>query len=340
MNAAPRRYDELSGSDKAAILLMCLPPEGSANVLRHLPDTSVERVTTRMLQNDQVTPEAQEQLLREATDLAAAFDYITAGGVDYANRVLTEALGPERAKELIDKLMARLKSQPFHYLNGVEGSQIATFLHNEHPQTIAVVLSYLHAHQSAEILTLLPDKLQPQVSLRLANMGTINPNTISQVEGALKKKLSTVLDTEVRSKTGGVDFLVKVLTNVDRTTEKSIMEQLETVDPELADDIKRQMFVFENLVQLDDRSMQRVLRDVDSRDLALGLRGGNTSVRDKVFANMSARAAANVREEIESSPPVRLRTIEEAQQRIVDIVRRLEEQEEITVARGGDDVLM
>jgi len=171
-------------------------------------------------------------------------------------------------------------------------------------------------------------------------MGTINPTTISQVEGALKKKLSSVLDAEVRNKTGGVDFLVKVLTNVDRTTEKSIMEQLETADPELADDIKRQMFVFENLVQLDDRSMQRVLRDVDSRDLALGLRGGNTSVRDKVFANMSARAAANVREEIESSPPVRLRTIEEAQQRIVDIVRRLEEQEEITVSRGGDDVLV
>jgi flagellar motor switch protein FliG len=340
MSAAPRRYEDLDGSDKAAVLLMCLPSDGSANVLRQLPESQVERITSRMLEHEQVSPEAQEQLLREAGDLAAAHEYVIAGGIPYAQRLLSDALGAERAQELIDRLMARLKAQPFHYLGGVEGSQIATFLHNEHPQTIALVLSHLNARQSADILTLLPEKLQPQVSLRLANMGAINPATITQVETALKKKLSTVLDSESRSKTGGVEFLVKVLTNVDRGTERSIMEDLDTVDPELAADIKRQMFMFENLVQLDDRSIQRVLRDVDSRDLALALRGANPLVRDKVFANMSSRAADNVREEIEASPPVRLRTIEEAQQRIVDVVRRLEEDEEITVSRGGDDVLL
>ncbi len=340
MNGAPRGYDELDGSDKATVLLMSLPSEESAEVLRHLTEAHVERITSRLLNHEQVSPEAQEQLLREATELAAAQEYISVGGISYAHRLLTEALGAERAQEIIDRLLARLKSEPFHYLGGVEGSQIATFLNNEHPQTIALVISHLNARQGADILTLLPEKLQPQVSLRLANMGTINPATIAQVEMALKKKLSTVLDSESRSKTGGIDFLVKVLTNVDRSTERAIMEDLDTVDPELATEIKRQMFMFENLVQLDDRSTQRVLRDVDGRDLALALRGANTQVRDKIFANMSARAADNVREEIEASPPVRLRTIEEAQQRVVDIVRRLEEEEEITVSRGGDDVLV
>jgi flagellar motor switch protein FliG len=340
VSTPPRGYDDLDGSDKATVLLMSLPAEESAGVLRHLTEDHVERITTRLLNQEQISPEAQEQLLREANDLASAQEYISVGGIPYAHRLLTEALGSERADELIDKLLDRLKARPFHYLTGVDGSQIATFLHDEHPQTIALVLSHLSARQGADILVLLPEKLQPQVSLRLANMGAITPVTITQVEVALKKKLSTVLDSEARSKTGGVDFLVKVLTNVDRSTERAIMEDLDKVDPILATEIKRQMFMFENLVQLEDRSIQRVLRDVDGRDLALALRGANTQVRDKIFANMSSRAADNVREEIESSPPVRLRTIEEAQQRVVDIVRKLEEEEEITVSRGGEDVLV
>ncbi len=339
MSLPAQRRDDLSGSDKAAALLMALPAEESASVLRHLAETHVERVTLRMLKHDSLALETQEDILREAHTLALAQDYIATGGVDYARKLLTQALGSERAGEIVDRLVATMQSQPFHYLNDVDPMQIATFVRDEHPQIVALILSYLRVNHTADVLSMLPEGLQPQVSMRLAHMDAINPVVVTQIETALRKKLSSVLQTD-KSKTGGVDFLVRVLTQVDRGTERAILEELDESSPELAADIRKQMFVFENLTMLDDRGIQRVLRDVDGKDLTLALRGGATAVRDHIFKNMSQRAAEMLREELEASPPVRLKNVEEAQQRIVAVVRRLEDEEEIVIARGGGDVMV
>lgn len=334
-----RRGDDLSGSEKAAALLMTLPTEDSAAVLRYLPPEHLEKVTARMLQYDQLSPDAQSAILKEAHELATAEQYIATGGVDFARALLSKALGPERADEIVSRLVASLEAQPFHYLNDVDPAQIANFLHGEHPQTIALILSYLNVRQTADVVSLLPYEVQAQVSMRLANIDAINPLVVTQVETALKKRLSTVLGAD-SSRTGGLDFLVKVLTQVDRSTERGILEQLDESAPELAGDIRKQMFVFDNLIMLDDRSMQRVLRDVDNRDLTLALRGANEAVRDHIFKNVSARAAETLREELETGAPVRLKMVEEAQQKIVSIVRRLEDEEEIIISRGGGEAML
>jgi flagellar motor switch protein FliG len=336
----PRRFESLKGIEKAAGLLLTLPADESAKVLRCLEESYLERLTTRLLKPDELETEVLESILQEANALVNAEDYVNRGGVEYARSLLTDALGPARAEEIITKLLNKMSSQPFHYLADVEPVQLAQFLHTEHPQIVGLALSYLTAIQSAAILALLPEKMQAQVSLRLANMDSVDPNVVAQVEAAFRKRLSSVLDTETRTRTGGMDFLVKVLTQVDRTTERAIMGQLDQMEPDLATAIKQQMFVFESLTMLDDRSIQLVLRQVDNRDLSVALRGATPALREHVFKNMSQRASSTVQEEIENSPPVRMRTVEEAQQRIVDIVRRLEDEEEIMISRGADDALV
>jgi len=329
---------ELRGSEKAAALLMTLPPEASASVMRLLSDVHVERITRNMIHRQVLAPEASEAILREAHELTDSH-HMVRGGVEYARGILRRALGEEQAEELVNRLLVAMQERPFHYLDSVEPAQVAGFLQSEHPQTIALILSYLDVQHAATILSLLPYELQAQVSMRLANLDSINPAIVAQVEGALKKRLSGVLAVD-HSKTGGIDFVVDVLTQLDRSAERSILEQLEDIAPELAGDIKRRLFVFQNLTSLDDRSIQRILRDVDSRDLALALRGASPDLRERIFKNVSQRAAEMLRDELESGPPVRLRTVEEAQQKIVSVVRRLEEEEEIVVARGGSDVML
>ncbi len=338
--ATAKRFDDMKGIDKAAGLLLALPSDDSARVLRCLEESYLERLTTRLLKAEDLPADVLDSVLREANAQVSAQEYIAKGGVEYARSLLAEAVGTERAEEIITKLLNKIKSQPFHYLADVEPIQLSQFLHTEHPQIVALALSYLTATQSAAILAMLPEKLQAQVSLRLANMDSVDPTMVSNVETAFRKRLSSVLDTESRTKTGGIDYLVKVLTQVDRSTEHSIMGQLDQLEPELAATIKQQMFVFENLTMLDDRSIQLVLREVDNRDLSIALRGATDQLRERVYKNMSQRAAASVQEEIQNSPPVRMRTVEEAQQRIVDVVRRLEDEEEIMVSRGADDVLV
>ena len=338
--ATPKRYDDMKGIDKAAGLLLALPAADSAKVLRCLEESYLERLTTRLLKSDDLPSEVMDAVLREADAQVNAQEYVAKGGVEYARSLLIEAVGADRADEIITKLLNKIKSQPFHYLADVEPLQLAQFLHTEHPQIVALAISYLTANTSASIIAMLPEKMQAQVSLRLANMDSVDPNVVAGVEAAFRKRLSSVLDTETRTKTGGIDYLVKVLTQVDRTTEHSIMGQLDQMEPDLANTIKQQMFVFESLTMLDDRSIQLVLREVDNRDLAIALRGATDQLRGRVYKNMSSRAAATVQEEIQNSPPVRMRTVEEAQQRIVDVVRRLEDEEEIMVSRGADDVLV
>jgi len=335
-----RRFDDLKGLDKAAGLLLSLPKDESAAVLRCMNENYLERLTTKLLRAEDIPMDILESVLEEAHALVRATEYIQKGGVEYARALLANAIGTSRAEEIINKLVHKMQSQPFHYLADIEPVALAQFLHTEHPQIVALALSYLTASEAAAILMLLPEKLQAQVSLRLANMDAVDPSVVAQVETAFRARLASVLDAETRTKTGGVDYLVKVLTQVDRTTERSIIGQLDLTEPDLATTIKQQMFVFENLTILDDRSMQLVLREVDHRDLAIALRGANKSLRDHVFKNMSQRAAATISEDIENSPPMRMRAIEEAQQKIVDVVRRLEDEEEILVARGADEMLV
>jgi flagellar motor switch protein FliG len=335
-----RRFDDLKGLDKAAGLLLSLPPNESSAVLRVLNDQYIERLTGKLLRAEEIPVDILESVLEEAHSLIRATEYIQKGGIEYARTLLGNAIGKDRADEIINKLVNKMQSQPFHYLADVEPVALAQFLHTEHPQIVALALSYLTANEAAAIITLLPEKMQAQVSLRLANMEAVDPAIVEKVEAAFRSRLASVLDTETRTKTGGVEYLVKVLTQVDRTTERQIIGQLDLTEPDLATAIKQQMFVFENLTILDDRSMQLVLREVDHRDLAVALRGATKSLKEHVFKNMSQRAAATITEEIDNSPPMRLRAIEESQQKIVDIVRRLEDEEEILVARGADEMLV
>ncbi len=316
----------LKGSAKAAALLMALPAQESASVMRLLSDAQVERITLNMIQMDELLPEASMAVLSEAYERSEAQPDILRGGAAYARGLLSRAMGEDQAEELIARLMTALQDRPFSYLNSIDPEQVASFLQAEHPQTIALILSYLNVRHAAATLNFLPYELQAQVSMRLASLDSINPSIVAQLENVLKKKLTGVLSVD-RNKTGGVEFVVGILAQLDRSAERSILEQLEDIAPDLAADIKKRLFVFESLSSLDDRSIQRILRDVDSRDLALALRGASATLRERIFKNVSQRAGEMLREELESGPPVRMRTVEEAQQKIVSVVRRLEEEE-------------
>jgi len=331
----------MSGQRKAAALLIALGSELSAAVLKHLPERVVEKVTLEIFGTERIPQDVKAEVLDECIEMARAQGYISSGGMEYAKQMLTQALGPQRANETLEKLVANLRSAPFDFVRLTDPTQLVGFIQGERPQTIALVLSHLPPTSAASILARLDSDVQAEVALRIATMERTTPEAVNQVEQALKKKLSSVLSQNYSS-VGGVDFLVKVLSQVNRATEKTIIQSLEMSDPALAEEVRKHMFVFEDLVKLDDRSIQRLLREIDSKDLALALRGVGEDVKEKVFKNMSSRAAQMLREDMEVAGPVRLRTVEDAQQRIVAVVRRLDEAEEIVIARGGaeDDIVV
>jgi flagellar motor switch protein FliG len=339
MPAPPRPAGALRGRQKAATLLIALGPEIAASVLRHLKESEVERLTMEIFAMEKVTEDLKDQVLEECYEMALARDFITSGGADYAREMLQQALGEQKANELLNKLVAVRQPHAFDFVRDTDPGQLISFLQNEHPQTIALILSHLEAQQAAVIMAGLPESLQSQVAMRIANMDRTPPEVVEHVERVLKRRLASVLNRDFTS-VGGIEFLVKILNKVDRGTEKSILESLEEMNPDLAAQVRKLMFVFEDLVTLDDRSLQRVLREVDPKDLALALKGASDELRKKVFRNLSTRAAAMLQEEIEMSGPVRLRQVEEAQTRIVEVVRRLDEAEEIVISRGEDDVLL
>jgi flagellar motor switch protein FliG len=256
--------------------------------------------------------------------------------VDYAREILEGALGGEKGGEIMDRILAGSQSLPFDFVKSSDPSQLLNFIANEHPQTIALVLSHLNPQQAATVLGALPTDQQSDIARRIATMGQTSPEVIRQVESSLREKMSSFIVEDV-TLSGGVDFLVKVIQNVDRGTEKTILDFLDESAPELSDEVRKGMFLFEDIGGLDDRSIQRILRDVDSKDLTIALRGSGDELKEGVFRNMSGRAADILREEMDMSGPVRLRNVEEAQQRIVNIIRKLEEAEEIVVTRGGED---
>ncbi|KNZ70887.1 flagellar motor switch protein FliG [Thermincola ferriacetica] len=329
----------LTGKQKAAILLISLGPEISAQIFKHLRDEDIEQLTLEIANIRKVPTEVKEEIINEFHELLVAKEYIASGGIDYAKEVLEKALGNQKALEIINRLTATLQVKPFDFVRKTDPSQLLNFIQSENPQTIALIIAYLEPEQAAAILGALPAERQADVARRVAIMDRTSPEIIREIERVLERKLSSVVSEDFTS-AGGVQNVVDILNRVDRTTEKTIMESLEIQDPELAEEIKKRMFVFEDIVQLDDRAIQQVLREVDSKDLALALKGSSEEVAAKVSRNMSKRAADMLREDMEYMGPVRLRDVEEAQQRIVNVIRKLEEAGEIVIARGGGDEII
>ncbi|MGI5836432.1 MAG: flagellar motor switch protein FliG [Chloroflexota bacterium] len=330
----PLQARKLNGRQKAAALMIALGADLSAEVMKHLKEPDIDRVTVEIFSMERIAHEVRFDIMSEALELAQAQGYISSGGVEYAKEVLSHALGPQRAKEIVERLASGWRSDPFDFVRMADPVQLVGFIQDERPQTIALVLSHLQPTLAASIIARLDRDLQAEVALRIATMERTTPEAIDQVEQTLKKRLSSVLSQDYSS-VGGVEFLVKVLTQVNRSTEKTIMQSLEETDPALAEEVRKQMFVFEDIIKLDDRSIQRVLREIDTKDLALALKGASEEVKNRIFKNMSTRAAQILREDMEVGGPVRLRTVEDAQQRIVTIIRRLDDAEEIVIARGG-----
>lgn len=334
-----RKGKDLKGREKAAIFLIALGPELAAQVYKNLDDSMIEMLTIEIASIRRVEPELKTEVLKEAQEILMAREYISQGGVEYARALLEEALGPDRAQEVLRRVTASLQVRPFDFVRHSDPQQLLGFIQGEHPQVIALILSYLEPEQSAQVLSGLSPSVQAEVARRIAKMDRIAPDVLREVERVLERKLSTVAGQDF-TLAGGVDSIVEIINRVDRGTEKNIMEGLEERDPELAEEIKKRLFVFEDILSLDDRSLQRALREVDMKDLALALKGASEELRQKFFKNMSHRAAEMLREDMEYMGPVRVRDVEEAQQKVVNVVRALEEAGEIIISRGGEEELI
>ncbi|WP_301108961.1 flagellar motor switch protein FliG [Sporosarcina sp.] len=335
-----KKDKDMSGKQKAALLLISLGPEVSAAVYKHLNEDEIERLTLEISGVKKVDSSVKEEIIEEFHNIALAQDYISQGGIGYAKTILEKALGKEHAQAVINRLTSSLQVRPFDFARRAEPSQILNFIQNEHPQTIALILSYLEAEQAGLILSSLPQEMQADIAKRIATMESTSPEVISEIEAVLERKLSSTV-TQDFTETGGVDAVVEVLNGVDRATEKTILDALEIQDPELAEEIRKRMFVFEDIITLDNRSIQRVVRECENEDLILSMKVSSEEVKDILFKNMSQRMAESFQEEMEIMGPVRLRDVEEAQSRIVGIIRRLEDAGEIIIARGGgDDIIV
>ena len=329
----------LPGVQKAAILLIALGPEISANIFKHLKEEEIEQLTLEIANTRSVAPQVKNDILDEFYEICLAQQYIAEGGIGYAKDLLDKALGAERAQEVIGKLTASLQVRPFEFVRKADPSQLLSFIQDEHPQTISLILSYLPAAQAAAVIGSLPSEKQADVAKRIATMDRTSPDTIKEVEEVLERKLSSLVNQDYTI-VGGVDSIVNILNTVDRTTEKHIMETLEIEEPELADEIRKKMFVFEDILTLDNRAIQTVLRDVDNNELAIALKNANEDVQNAIFSNLSSRLATMIKEDMEYMGPVRLKDVEDAQQKIVNVIRRLEDSGEIVISRGGGDEII
>ena len=333
------KSENINGVQKAAILLIALGPDKSANVFKHLKEDEIEQLTLEIANTRSVSPAIKDSILDEFYEVCLAQQYIAEGGITYAKDLLEKELGAERAKDVIGKLTASLQVRPFEFVRKTDASQLLNFIQDEHPQTIALILSYLSPGQASAIISALAPEKQTDVAKRIAQMDRTSPDVIKEVEKVLEQKLSSLVNQDYTI-VGGVDSIVDILNTVDRGTEKHIMESLEIEDPELADEIRKKMFVFEDILSLDDRSVQRVLREVDNNELAVALKGSNEEVQNLIFNNLSKRLATMIKEDMDFMGPVRLKDVEEAQQKIVNIIRKLEDSAEIIISRGGGDEIV
>ena len=327
---------DIGGVQKAAILLIALGPERSSQVFKHLKDDEIEQLTLEIANTKSIPSDMKDAVLDEFYEVCLAQQYISEGGIGYAKELLEKALGDEKAQGVIAKLTASLQVRPFEFVRKTEPSQLLNFIQDEHPQTIAMILSYLPATQASMVLGALPPEKQADVARRIAQMDRTSPDVIKEVERVLERKLASLVNQDYTI-VGGIDAIVNILNSVDRTTEKHIMESLEIEEPELADEIRKKMFVFEDILLLDDRAIQRVLRDVDNADLELALKSSTEEVQNVIFRNLSKRLAAMIKEDMDFMGPVRMKDVEEAQQKIVAVIRKLEDSAEIVISRGGGD---
>ena len=330
---------ELTGREKAAMLLISLGPELSAQIFRHLKDDEIEQLTLEIANIRTVSPGEKERVLQEFYQICLAQQYITEGGIGYAKDILEKALGTEKTMDIINKLTVSLQVRPFDFVRKADPTQVLNFIQSEHPQTIALILSYLKPAQAAGVLSALSQDKQADVARRIAQMDRTSPEVIKEVERVLEKKLSSLV-TEDYTAAGGIQAIVDVLNSVDRGTERYIMDTLEIEDTDLAEEIRKRMFVFEDILQLDNRAVQRFMREIDNSQLAIALKGSSEEVQNLIFANMSKRLAEQIREDLDFMGPVRLKDVEEAQQKIVNVIRKLEDAGEIVISRGGGDELI
>lgn len=334
-----RRKEGITPRQKAAIMLMVLGTELSGQVLRHFKEEQIEQLSLEVARLDKVTPEQRESVINEFYELAVAQDYIAEGGIEHARQVLESAFGSEKAQEILDRIVTAMQVTPFEFLKKADPGQVLSFIQDEHPQTIALILAYMPIGAAATIISKLPQDLRADVAARIASMEQTPPEVIRRVEQVLEKKVSSVLSQEM-AQAGGPKALVDLLNRVDRSTERLIIDSLSESNPELAETVKNMMFVFEDIVQLEDRAVQAILKEVDMKELATALKGVGGEVQQKFFKNMSERATEMMKEDMEFMGPVRLRVVEEAQQKIVAVVRRLEESGEITISRSGEEEVL
>ncbi|MBW9154950.1 MULTISPECIES: flagellar motor switch protein FliG [Clostridium] len=332
--------EKLTGIQKAAILFITLGPDASSGIIKKLPEKDIQKITYEIANIVSVKADQRQAILDEFMEMNKAKDFLLEGGVDYARNLLSKALGNQRAKEILDKVMEETQQyRPFAIARKADAHQLLNVIANEHPQTIALIMCYMQQDKAAQIMSALPLDLQSEVSFRIATMSSISPMVVKEIEKVLDAKLYSVIRTDT-TVVGGIESLVGILNQVDRTTEKNITEGLEREDAELAEKIKESMFVFEDIITLDDVAIQRILREVDTKDLSLALKGCSEEVANSIFKNQSKRAAASLKEDMEFLGPVRLMDVEKAQQKIVGILRRLDEAGEIVLSRGGEDALI
>ncbi len=331
----PIQLEAMTHSQKVAALMIVLGPAAASEIMKNITDDDVlEQVTLDIAAMNKLPIETLEAIVDEFHTIFQANSMLASGGMNYARQLLEKAYGTDQANKILDRLVTILNSNPFQFFNDADPIQLATSFQNENPQLIALILAYLKPEQSAKVLNCLPPSVQHKVSLKIAQMETTNPEIISEVEKIVESKFSNVVIQDF-SKAGGTEALASILNRTDRATEKNVIEMLEEETPQLAEDVRSLMFVFEDIVNLDDRAIQRILREVDTKDLALSLKGSRDDVKDKILRNMSERAQAILLEDMEYMGPVRAREVQEVQSRIVGIIRMLEQNGEIVVVRDG-----
>jgi len=329
---------EDTGRRKTAVFLVTIGLDIAAEIFKYLREDEIEALTFEIARVDAIEPDLKDAVLQEFHELTMANKFVSTGGIDFARDLLEKSLGSQKAIDIINRLTSSLQVRPFDFIRRTDPAQLLNFIQQEHPQTIALVLSYLEPNKASIILQNLHYDLQGEVARRIAIMGMTSPEILRDIERVLEKKLSALSDENYYS--GGVDSIVDILNHADRASEKHILEVIEDGDPELAEEIKRRMFVFEDIVLLNDRSVQRAMREVDAQDLAIALKGANAKVQEKFFKNMSKRATAMLKEDMDFMGPIRLIDVEERQQNIVSIIRHLEDMGEIVITRAGDELLV
>ena len=324
--------DEIPARQKVAVLMIALGQETTAEVMKYLTDFEIEQIAQSIAELDVVTTEQEDEVLEEFEQLLIAGKYVSQGGMDFARGALEKALGPRKAQGLLDRVNSTTTSG-FYMLRNVDPNQIIPFISKEHPQTIALILSQLEPSQSAGVVNGLAEELQADVSFRIAQMENISPQVLRELEETLATELQAILAGQV-TEIGGPKAVAEILNRTGRSTEKSVLERLDAQDPELAEEVRNQMFVFDDIAKLTDREIQMILREVDSKDLAVALKGGNEEMQERILGNMSERVGTMLREEMEFSGPVRMSDVEDVQLRVVQTVRQLEEAGQVTIVRG------